>query len=119
MKYANFCDTGRNNINIGDYLQFLATDYLYSLLDISPDEIVYLGFKELENYNGEEVVFPFCYSIIDFVVNGKIAISEKIKPVFFCVTLSTIDKFMDLDEFLSDEYNFKYLLEHSPVGVQR
>nr|WP_314462288.1 hypothetical protein [uncultured Clostridium sp.] len=118
MKYANFCDTGRNNINIGDYLQFLATDYLYSLLDISPDEIVYLGFKELENYNGEEVIFPFCYSIIDFVVNGKIAISEKIKPVFFCVTLSTIDKFMDLDEFLSDEYNFKYLLKHSPVGCR-
>lgn len=118
MKYANFCDTGRNSINIGDYLQFMATEYLYSLMNISSDEIVHFRFQELVDYDGEEVLFPFCYSIIDFVVDGKIAISKKIKPIFFSVTLSTIDKFMDLDEFLSDDYNHAYLLRYSPVGCR-
>ena len=118
MKYANFCDTGRNNINIGDYLQFRATDYLFRLMNIAEDEIVYLGFKELSNYDGEEVIFPICYSIIDFVNNGKIAISGKIKPIFFAVTLSTVDGFIDLNVFLGDQYNYTYLLSHSPIGCR-
>ena len=118
MKFANFCDTGRQNINIGDYFQFMATRHLYRLMGIAEDEIVYLGFKDLAGYDGEEVVFPFCYSIIDFIDDGKIAISEKIKPVFFSVTLSTVDRFIDLDVFISDAYNHTYLLGHSPVGCR-
>lgn len=118
MKYANFCDTGRPNINIGDYLQFMATDYLYQLMDVPPDEIIYLGFKDLNAYDGEEVIFPFCYSVIDFVIDGKIAISKKIKPIFFSVTLSTIDKFMNLDEFLSNDFNRSYFLKYGPVGCR-
>ena len=118
MKYANFCDTGRCNINIGDYLQFLATNHLYFLMGVPDDEVVYLGFKDLANYDGAEVVFPFCYSIIDFVMDGKITISEKIKPVFFAVTLSTVDNFLDLDVFLGDCWNSTYLKHHSPIGCR-
>lgn len=118
MKYANFKDTGRCSVNIGDYLQFIAADYLLRQMAVPPEEVVRLGFQDIAQYEGEPVFFPFCYSIIDFVSHGKIAISEKIHPYFFAVTLSTVDKFMDLDQFLSDTYNSTYLLEHAPIGCR-
>lgn len=118
MKYANFCDAGRTSVNIGDYLQFIVNDYLLRLMNVPEEEIVYLGFKELENYDGEEVVFPFCYSIIDFVKDGRIAISSKIIPVFLAVTLSTVDRFMDVDKFLGDAYNWEYLIKYGPIGCR-
>ncbi|MCI9365043.1 MAG: polysaccharide pyruvyl transferase family protein [Oscillospiraceae bacterium] len=118
MKYANFKDTGRCSVNIGDYLQFMAADYLLYLMNVPKSDIVYLGFQEVIEYKGEDVIFPFCYSIIDFVRDGKISISSKIKPYFFAVTLSTVDKFMDLDQFLSDEFNYNYLSAHAPIGCR-
>lgn len=118
MKYANFCDAGRTSVNIGDYLQFIVNDYLLRSLHVPEEEIVYLGFKDLADYDGEEVTFLFCYSIIDFVKDGRIAISEKITPVFLAVTLSTIDRFMDVDRFLCDEYNQAYLKRYSPIGCR-
>jgi len=118
MKYANFCNAGRTSVNIGDYLQFIVNGYLLHLMHVPEEDIVYLGFKELEMYDGEEVVFPFCYSIIDFVKDGRIAISEKIRPVFLAVTLSTVDKFMDVDCFLGDEYNQTYLKKYGPIGCR-
>lgn len=118
MKYANFKNAGRCRVNIGDYLQFIVTDYLLELMKVPQWEIVYLGFDELADYNGEEVTFPFCYSIIDFVYEGRIAISDKIKPVFLAVTLSTVDKFMDVNEFLKDTFNKEYLTKYGPIGCR-
>lgn len=118
MKYANFCDTGRCNINIGDYLQFIAAEYLLKKMEIPTDEIVRLGFDDIDKYDGEDVIFPFCYSVIDFVKSGKISISKKIHPVFFAVTLTTIDKFMDVDVFLTDKFNADYFIEHGPIGCR-
>lgn len=118
MKYANFKDAGRSNVNIGDYLQFMAAEYLLQLMNVPEDDIVHLGFQDLAQYDGEQVRFPFCYSIIDFVSDGKINISSKIKPIFFSVTLSTVDKFMDVGQFLDDTYNHAYLVEHGPIGCR-
>ncbi len=118
MKYANFKDTGRTSVNIGDYLQFMAAERLLRLMNVPESDIIRLGFRDIAEYDGEPVVFPFCYSIIDFVSHGKIAISPKIKPVFFAVTLSTVDRFMEIDQFLADAYNHSYLAEHGPVGCR-
>lgn len=118
MKYANFCNMGRTGVNIGDYLQFIVNGYLLRLMQVPEEEIVYLGFQELAEYAGEDVIFPFCYSIIDFVKDGKLVISEKIHPVFLAVTLSTVDKFMDVDLFLEDEDNRDYLIKNGPIGCR-
>lgn len=118
MKYANFSTLGRTSVNIGDYLQFMATDYLFSLMGIDIEQVVRIGFDEVETYNGEDVILPCCYSFIYFVKSGRISISNKMHPIFLAVTLSTIDQFMDLDEFFSNEYNRAYFLEHSPVGCR-
>lgn len=118
MKYANFGNMERKNINIGDYLQFMITDYLYDLIGVSKDEIVRLDFKDISVYDGDEVVLPFCYSIIDFIKNGRICISKKIKPVFIAITLSSIDFYGDIDEILKDDDNRSYLLKYSPIGCR-
>lgn len=118
MKYANFSTLGRMSVNIGDYLQFIVTDYLYSLMGVDENEVVRISFDEVETYDGEAVILPFCYSFIYFVKSGKISISNKIKSVFLAVTLSTIDQFMNLDEFFSDDDNRAYFLKHSPVGCR-
>lgn len=118
MKYANFKDTGRRSVNIGDYLQFMAADYLLKCSNIPRKDIIRLGFRDIASYTGEKVTLPFCYSIIDFVSEGKINISPCIKPVFFAVTLSTVDQFMDINEFLNDNYNFTYLMKRAPIGCR-
>lgn len=118
MRYGNFCNAGRTSVNIGDYLQFLVTEYLFRRMGVPEDEVVYFGFRELETYRGEELCFPFCYSVIDFVKDGRIAISDRIRPVFLAVTLSTVDRFMDVDEFLEDGYNRQYLEHYGPIGCR-
>ena len=70
MKYANFKDTGRTSVNIGDYLQFMAAERLLRLMNVPESDIIRLGFRDIAEYDGEPVVFPFCYSIIDFVSHG-------------------------------------------------
>ena len=118
MKYACFKDADRTSVNIGDYLQFMTAKYLLRLMNVPEEDIIYLGFRDLAEYDGAPVVFPFCYSIRDFVSNGRINISDRIKPVLLSVTLSTVDKFMDVDCFLEDEYNHSWLLKHSPIGCR-
>lgn len=118
MKYANFSTLGLTNVNAGDYLQFMATDYLLSLIGIENKHIERIGFDKVEAYDGENVILPCCYSFIYFVKSGRISISEKIHPIFLAVTLSTIDRFMDLDEFFNNDFNRAYFLAHSPVGCR-
>lgn len=118
MKYANFSTLGRTSVNIGDYLQFMATDYLFSLMGIDDNQVIRIGFDEVEAYDGEDVILPFCYSFIYFVKSGRISISNKIRPIFLAVTLSTIDRFMDLDEFFGNGYNRSYFLKYAPLGCR-
>lgn len=118
MKYANFSTLGRTSVNIGDYLQFMTTDYLYSLMGIADNQVVRIEFDEVDTYDGEEVILPFCYSFIYCVKSGRISISNKIQPVFLAVTLSTIDQFQELNQFFNHDFNRAYFLKHGPVGCR-
>ncbi|MBE5930967.1 MAG: polysaccharide pyruvyl transferase family protein [Lachnospiraceae bacterium] len=118
MRYANFSDTGKKNVNIGDYLQLIVVEYLYHLMDIPKKEIVRFSVKELENYDGEPVVLPCCFFCVDYIKSGRIAVSPKITPIFFGISFSTVDKFMDLEQFFGDEYNINYLRNYAPIGCR-
>lgn len=118
MKYANIKDTGQSNVNIGDYLQFMVVEHLLRTMNIPEHDTLYLGVQDVVRYDGEEVILPLCYSIGDFVSRGRIAISGKIRPVFFALTLSTVNKFIDLDQFLNDSYNLAYLQKYAPIGCR-
>ncbi len=118
MVWGNFYDSTRVNINIGDYLQFMTVNYIYQHMGIPEKDITYIDFANVTEYDGERMILPINYSIYDFVENGKIAISKRITPVFIALQLNTVNDSINVDEFLSDEYNQQYLLKHSPIGCR-
>lgn len=118
MKYANFFDTTRININIGDYLQFMAVHNVYRHMGVAEEDIYYIDFRDVMEYNGEELILPINFSVHDFIRNGKIAISPKITPVFIALMLDTVDASMETGAFLSDAYNRDYFLKHAPIGCR-
>jgi len=118
MKYANFCSTVSTNVNIGDYLQFLAISFLYDQMGIHDDDVYYLGVNDIIDYNGDKIVLPVNFSIPHFVKDGRIAFSPQIIPVFIAVKLGTVNRHVDLDAFLKDEYNRSYFMRHSPIGCR-
>ncbi len=118
MVWGNFYDSTRININIGDYLQFITVNYIYQHMGISEKDITYIDFADVTEYNGERMILPINNSIHDFVRNGRIAISKQITPVFIALQLDIVDNSINIDEFLSDEYNQQYFLKHSPIGCR-
>ena len=118
MRYANFCDQGRTNINIGDYLQFMAISNLYKRMRVPAEDIYYIGQKDTIDYRGEEILLPINNSIHLFLQDGKIAISPHITPVFLGVVITTANRDYDIDAFLQDKHNHDYFLSHSPVGCR-
>ena len=118
MVFGNFYDTTRININIGDYLQFIAINNVYNHMGLSKDDIHYIDFADVMDYEGEQMILPVNYSIHDFIRNGEIAISPCITPVFIALQLDIVDHFVDLDKFLSNPKNQSYLLQYSPVGCR-
>lgn len=118
MRYANFCNVGRKSVNIGDYLQFLAITYLYEQMGVQEKDIYYIGLRDVINYDGENILLPINFSINNCIVNGKVAISPQITPVFLAVQLPTLDSYFDIDRFLQDEHNYNYFLRYAPVGCR-
>lgn len=118
MRYANYCNTGKTSINIGDYLQFLAITYLYEQMGIEERELQYIGLQDVIDYDGEDIVLPINFTINNFIVNGKIAISPRITPVFLAVQLIALDSYLDIDRFLQDEHNHAYFLRYAPIGCR-
>lgn len=118
MRYANFCDVGRTSVNIGDYLQFITITYLYEQMGVKERDIHYIGLRDVIDYDGEDIVLPINFSINNCIVNGKIAISPRITPVFLAVILPTLDSYLDIDRFLQDEHNHAYFLRYAPIGCR-
>ena len=118
MKYGNFCNQNRTNINIGDYLQFLAISRLYKQMGIPDCDICYIGQRDAIYYQGEKLILPINTSVHLFVKEGKIAISPDIIPVFLGIVITTTENDSDIDAFLQDKYNHSYFLSHSPIGCR-
>ena len=52
-------------VNIGDNLQFMTIDYLYSRLKIDTNDVVRVRMDELKNYQGEELLLPLNWALFD------------------------------------------------------
>lgn len=103
-------------INIGDNLQFMAIDYLYSRFLPDIDKIVRLQMNELKYYQGETLVLPLNWALFDahFMNGDKIAISDYIVPVYLGMTIESI--YYKEDYF--NEYNIAYLRRFEPIGCR-
>lgn len=124
MKFANLCfnkiSTEKNDqytINYGDILQFFIIDYLYSCMDgVRKEDIVRLQVDEISKYRGEEkLLLPLNWNLFDpkYMNEDKIAIPDKILPVFLAMTLG----YQHRDEYFN-EYNINYLKRHEPIGCR-
>lgn len=123
MKYANLywqnneLDIGKTRaVNIGDYLQFMAIDYLYSMFLPKNEEIIRFTVNDMKTYRGEKVILPLNWSLFDrdFCDGNRIAISEDIIPVFLAMT---VQSWQYRTDFLN-EYNLEYLKRFEPIGCR-
>ncbi|MCL1994719.1 MAG: polysaccharide pyruvyl transferase family protein [Defluviitaleaceae bacterium] len=118
MKYANICNRESNSVNIGDYLQFMAIDNLYTEMGLKEDEIIRLKLSEVKTYMGERLILPINFFIEYFTSNGKMDISPDITPIFLAAVLHLVEKPFNADAFLDDSYNKEYFLKHAPIGCR-
>ena len=81
MKYANisiergyahsairFGKDKERKINIGDYAQILAVDNLYCRMGIPNEEIIYIEYYDLFDYDGEYVILPINFIFFNVII---------------------------------------------------
>lgn len=108
--FVNYKYRGKYMNNLGDHLQVLTVDYLYSLMGIPQKEILYLDFDELRQYDGPPAIVPVSLPLINYSEGGMSGrFSSKITPVFFGVT-------MPKDTLVPEEV--AYLKQHEPIGCR-
>lgn len=101
-------------VNIGDYLQlYVVEDFLHKFIDA--DKIISLNINDLISYEGEEAILVMQWNIFDsrFMINDRIAISNKLHPLW----LSACSSCFDLDSYYN-EYNIEYLRKCEPIACR-
>lgn len=123
MKYANisiergFASSNHRTgvdvirkINIGDYAQILAIDYLYQMMGIDQKEIVYIEYYDLFDYSGEYVILPINFIFFNAYYGERdLILSPKIIPVFLGI------------HAINGNYNereVEYFKRYSPIGCR-
>lgn len=112
---SNIKNSNMQLVNMGDKLQFLSIDYIYSQMNISADEVVKIKSKEVQTYNGEEyLLLPINFSLFStiFMCEEKISISPKIIPVYIGVYIGYYE------ERYFNDYNLNYLRRYAPIGCR-
>lgn len=103
-------------VNIGDCLQFMLIDYLYSLFLPPETQIKKITMQEMRSYQGDQLIIPMNWSLFDinFMEGNNLAISDKITPVFLAMT---IESWSYKDEYFN-EHNIAYLKKYEPIGCR-
>ena len=110
MRFANYIYHGRKINNLGDHVQILTIDYLYSIMGIPKSEIVYIDIEELSSYSGPDVYLPVSMPLVNYCEHGVAGMfSEHIYPVFFGVTTPKTS-------LLPEEV--EYYKKHEPIGCR-
>lgn len=105
MKYKLLSVEGIKSINIGDYIQALASSQFLPSVD------GFVNREELKDYDGEE-----CIVIMNgwYMHNPKMwPPSEKIHPIFLSFHINSLAS----NEMLSEE-SLNYLKKHEPIGCR-
>ena len=110
MKYANYKLNPNGTQYIGDTMQIMATDFLYSQMGIPRDEIVYIEVNNLATYDGEYVILPITMPCVNYNVGGISGrFSDRIIPVF-------IGLMMQKTTLMDKEV--EYLRKYQPIGCR-
>lgn len=111
MKYANIVYSTRSNrITLGDDMQLLAIEKMYSQMGIDNDDIVRIDYGDLATYDGEYVILPISFPLLAYTNEDVITcFSERIIPVFLGVCMLA-DSFCDRD--------VAYMKRFAPIGCR-
>ncbi len=111
MKFANYKFIARGGVNnLGDNLQIITIDYIYSQMGIDLKEVVYIDTQNLDSYRGEYVILPVSMPLVDYRENGIAGrFSPYIIPVFLGLTIVR-------DKLLPEEV--AYYKKYEPIGCR-
>lgn len=110
MKFANYVYNGKNMNNLGDQIQILTIDYIYHMMGVKKEDIVYIDMEELPYYSGCPVILPVSMPLVNYFEHGIAGMfSPKITPVFLGLTLVK-------ESLLPEEVS--YYKRHEPVGCR-
>lgn len=110
MKYANISMQRSGLNNLGDNMQLIAINNLYSHMGIEEKEIVRIDYYDLSSYDGDYVILPINYPFYGYRNDLDITMfSPKIIPVFLGISIMSVD----LSE---DEKN--YFRRFEPIGCR-
>lgn len=100
-------------VNIGDYLQFYAVEYILSRA-ISRQAIVGLNIGDIKKYD-RPIILPLNWGIFDenYMENGIFAFPSNVTPVWFAATLGCSHK----NEYFNTA-NIQYLKLREPIGCR-
>lgn len=111
MKYANLRINPTNvSNNIGDNMQIMAVDNLYTYMGIPNKDVVRIDFSQMDVYEGEDVILPINWYFHKFFKYGKKNVfSDKIYPIFLGASF--------VSNIFSDE-EVAFLRRHEPIGCR-
>lgn len=114
MKYGLLRCGGNDQhfANVGDNLQIWALErVLKEEMGVSSEDIIYLSFSELPNYQGEPLLLLLNFFFYSFLRDGTafLPASDHITPVFLGVHFSA--------EFFAPE-EVSYLKKYAPIGCR-
>ncbi len=111
MKYGRiiYCKSfGMSTINLGDYAQTFAIDYIYQQMGISKSDIINIMYDEICNYKGEQVTLPMNAYCGYMKKTPLIPTSNNINPIF--LGFHTISK-----KYIN---NRDFWTSHYPIGCR-
>lgn len=116
MKYANIIHNGlsvkdgKRIINLGDSFEILAIDQLYQKMGIDLNDVVYIDFYNLSNYDGDYVILPINFQIeLELFQIDMLKFSPKIIPVFLGLSLPNIEL---------KNHHIEFLRKYQPIGCR-
>ena len=122
MRYGRLKEIYRYNCsewdmygNIGDCIQNLAVENIYTLLGIKPDELVQINRDEISQYSGEKVLLPMQGWFGNLYGVFPAGWSESIIPVFLGYHLNTASNGREI--FLQKGID-KLIKDYEPVGCR-
>ena len=123
MKFGLITEFWPQFNNLGDHVQSMAIEHLYSLMGVDERDIQHIGIRDLASYDGERLLLPWNYAPVCIPVDegGNIHMSERITPVFLGFTLSYLDwgrKFVSVEHFMEACGGREFLMRHSPIGCR-
>lgn len=108
MNFGQIVYHSRGVDNLGDNMQLIALDYLYSLMHVT--KVVLIQKNKLASYDGVEVILPIVMPLLDYVDGGfSNYFSSKITPIFISLTL--------VKDRLSDS-DIAFFQKTGPVGCR-